>query len=814
LTSGIFLGSLLFTCLQLRFSGQTFTFTTTLSMLVPYSFAALTYALDAVDWVPSPLLKCDRKIAARWGLWLALSPLTLVVLESYRKQFPVISVTTNVAMMSATVLLSVSCSPKYVALTGTASVAIIGHFCLSAYHLSIAMAKRRKLANSNVPVSRSSSSLQRVLNSNNAFSDLNKIVNDECRMQLKSVSAVFQMILSLRCGLQLFCCMGAVSSTFEALLCAPIDFLLLGQLSLSLFIVEDQKTSKMFKYLIHADQADTATIKYFFRFICHELVPPLKTLTGITMELTSESESIFSASTAGGGGDQVAQYDTMRRHLDLSLECCKNMHKVVEDIKAFVAVADGDLSVRIRGRDSLDLKNEVRAAANHYAEKAAARGITLVLAIDSLLPDILLGSRVNLKTAVNILIGTAIDSCDAGGEVLVVLNCRHGAPRASDFAQIHFAVHEKSAASVLGDLGGAPSPSRQKPGQDPSPMQLQRHARETEKVLSHRAAQRIISLEGGELTTSTLPDGKQIVSFDINLSVKFPQRQSNMPLNAEVLTSPNSYTRDNFSGVEVGEDGIAFASSAPARGSILSGSSSLSLKALVNLESDTDWFPVSTAIAKQSSSAPLAGSAAVVMLPGAAPVSPPVSTTSTAPASASASIPRSVSSGVFSSSNLSSGSLGDLSSVQGQDLGLGKTNVDFRSNTILVVDDASTNRKMCMRFVAKLGINVEMAEDGEQALSMVFNNPAWRSVGPEETIPATHWYKAILLDNEMPKMTGEQTVRELRNREYGGVVIGVTGYAMSEDVERFVTAGCDEVLPKPLDIKRLMSIISAPKKEK
>jgi CheY-like chemotaxis protein len=65
----------------------------------------------------------------------------------------------------------------------------------------------------------------------------------------------------------------------------------------------------------------------------------------------------------------------------------------------------------------------------------------------------------------------------------------------------------------------------------------------------------------------------------------------------------------------------------------------------------------------------------------------------------------------------------------------------------------------------------------------------------------------------MPKMTGEQTVRELRNREYGGMVIGVTGYAMSEDVERFVTAGCDEVLPKPLDIKRLMGIISSPPKK-
>ena len=113
----------------------------------------------------------------------------------------------------------------------------------------------------------------------------------------------------------------------------------------------------------------------------------------------------------------------------------------------------------------------------------------------------------------------------------------------------------------------------------------------------------------------------------------------------------------------------------------------------------------------------------------------------------------------------------------------------------------------------KLGINVEMAEDGDQALSMVFNNSAWRSAGPEENIPPTHWYKAILLDNEMPKMTGEQTVRELRNREYGGMVIGVTGYAMSEDVERFVTAGCDEVLPKPLDIKRLMGIISSPPKK-
>ena len=63
----------------------------------------------------------------------------------------------------------------------------------------------------------------------------------------------------------------------------------------------------------------------------------------------------------------------------------------------------------------------------------------------------------------------------------------------------------------------------------------------------------------------------------------------------------------------------------------------------------------------------------------------------------------------------------------------------------------------------------------------------------------------------MPVMTGEETIRALRSCGYSGLVVGLTGYAMEEDVNRFKAAGLDAIFSKPLDVAALTKLLQSTK---
>src|SRR5262249_22352082 len=68
-------------------------------------------------------------------------------------------------------------------------------------------------------------------------------------------------------------------------------------------------------------------------------------------------------------------------------------------------------------------------------------------------------------------------------------------------------------------------------------------------------------------------------------------------------------------------------------------------------------------------------------------------------------------------------------------------------------------------------------------------------------------FDAVLLDEEMPQMSGAETVRRIREQEKatGGhqVVIAVSGNTTEEDHQRLRAAGMDECLSKPLRASEL-----------
>jgi signal transduction histidine kinase/DNA-binding NarL/FixJ family response regulator/HPt (histidine-containing phosphotransfer) domain-containing protein len=120
-----------------------------------------------------------------------------------------------------------------------------------------------------------------------------------------------------------------------------------------------------------------------------------------------------------------------------------------------------------------------------------------------------------------------------------------------------------------------------------------------------------------------------------------------------------------------------------------------------------------------------------------------------------------------------------------------------KSLRILVADDAELNRDLIIELLKKRGHVAEGVADGGQAL-----------VALEQ-----HNYDVVLLDEEMPGMTGLQTTAAIRQRETTTgkhqIIIGISGHATADDEHRFREAGMDSSLAKPVEVKTLYNAVES-----
>ncbi|KAK7029538.1 hypothetical protein VNI00_014415 [Paramarasmius palmivorus] len=125
---------------------------------------------------------------------------------------------------------------------------------------------------------------------------------------------------------------------------------------------------------------------------------------------------------------------------------------------------------------------------------------------------------------------------------------------------------------------------------------------------------------------------------------------------------------------------------------------------------------------------------------------------------------------------------------------------DQRPLLALIVEDNFITRNVMTRYLKGRGCIVHTASDGKEALDRVLSEDA-----PE--------YDIISMDNDMPHMTGEDAVREIRRAGKDDLfIIGVTGSALSEDQRNFLAAGVNRVVAKPFNpvIRSTTSLFNAP----
>lgn len=112
---------------------------------------------------------------------------------------------------------------------------------------------------------------------------------------------------------------------------------------------------------------------------------------------------------------------------------------------------------------------------------------------------------------------------------------------------------------------------------------------------------------------------------------------------------------------------------------------------------------------------------------------------------------------------------------------------------VLYIEDNFHNRRIVNKVLAARNIRVIEAEDGEKGLDMV------RELNPP----------LVLLDITLPGIDGIEVVRRIKAD--GTLrhipVIAVTASAMRGDRERFLEAGCDDYLSKPIQVNELAEMV-------
>lgn len=124
---------------------------------------------------------------------------------------------------------------------------------------------------------------------------------------------------------------------------------------------------------------------------------------------------------------------------------------------------------------------------------------------------------------------------------------------------------------------------------------------------------------------------------------------------------------------------------------------------------------------------------------------------------------------------------------------------DFIGHRVLLVEDNEFNREIGQEFLEMVNVEVEMAENGKEAVEKMTSAPEG-------------YYDLILMDVQMPVMDGYEATKMIRASSHPEAqsigIVAMTANAFTEDVARAVAAGMNAHLAKPIDVNALYEVLS------
>jgi CheY-like chemotaxis protein/anti-sigma regulatory factor (Ser/Thr protein kinase) len=115
---------------------------------------------------------------------------------------------------------------------------------------------------------------------------------------------------------------------------------------------------------------------------------------------------------------------------------------------------------------------------------------------------------------------------------------------------------------------------------------------------------------------------------------------------------------------------------------------------------------------------------------------------------------------------------------------------------VLLVDDDPLTQISIKRLLEEAGYHIEAVSNGQEALDLLKDKG----------------FDCLLMDIQMPQLDGLEATRSIRSSaEYAGkagmVIIALTAFAMDDDRQRFLDAGMDDYLAKPIKKEDLLEAL-------
>jgi signal transduction histidine kinase/HAMP domain-containing protein/ActR/RegA family two-component response regulator len=121
----------------------------------------------------------------------------------------------------------------------------------------------------------------------------------------------------------------------------------------------------------------------------------------------------------------------------------------------------------------------------------------------------------------------------------------------------------------------------------------------------------------------------------------------------------------------------------------------------------------------------------------------------------------------------------------------------LKGRRALLVDDVAINRIIVINLMEETGLEIDEAEDGEEALRRFSQSPI-------------NHYDIIYMDVQMPNMDGYEASRAIRelDREDAKTtpIVALTANAFKEDIDKALASGMNAHLAKPIEMEKCLEI--------
>lgn len=112
--------------------------------------------------------------------------------------------------------------------------------------------------------------------------------------------------------------------------------------------------------------------------------------------------------------------------------------------------------------------------------------------------------------------------------------------------------------------------------------------------------------------------------------------------------------------------------------------------------------------------------------------------------------------------------------------------------TVLIVEDEETSELLLTEILQPLVNKLYYAKDGEESIKFATQNSD---------------IDLILMDLKIPKISGYEATRQIKEINKDITIIAQTAYALPGDKEKALSYGCNDYITKPIDKEKLINII-------